>query len=252
MKNNTDARLRRKIFWLILTPIMLLSSCAVPRQPVTLPMKTAPLAEDANEIGWYRISFEITWPKDQEPFWYMDALLADRVVAPVLEQYRGKIRSWRFHRRANRDAAGHRFSFIFYTSGFTAAQIIATIKQQPPLQRLLSGKQLVRVDYADPKVNNKPNIEDTSDPIWPLMVQKTWPSFIMGASDMWLGLVHELAQAARKNEKNNDETLYREVQKQLSAFWREQGQHPLLHHLNALFGYEEMIVIDRNGRSMRF
>lgn len=251
MENIKDTRLRSKIFWLILS-IVLLSACTVSRQPVTPPMRTIPVVEDANEIGWYRISFEITWPKDQEPSWYMDALLADRIVAPVLEQYREKIHSWRFHRRASRDAAGHRFSFIFYTSGFTAAQIIAAVKRQPPLQRLLSDKQLVRVDYADPQVNNKPNIEDTSDPIWPLMVQKTWPSFIMGASDMWLGLVHEFAQAAQKNEKNNDEMLYREVQKQLSAFWREQGQHPLLHHLNALFGYEEMIVIDRNGRSMRF
>jgi len=234
---------------LLVLPILFLSACAVSKAPET---STLFVAGDAQKTGWYRISFEISWPKNQEPSWYMDALLADRVVAPVFEQYRGNIRFWRFHRRANRDAAGHRFSFIFYTSGLTAAHIVAAVKRQPSLQKLLSEKQLVRVDYADPLVNDKPHIEDTSDPHWPLMVQKTWPSFIMGASEMWLGLIRELASEAQKNEKKDDETLYREVQKQLSDFWREQGQHPLLHHLNALFGYEEMIVIDRKGQSMRF
>lgn len=250
MKKIISYKWLKKVLFLIL-PILILSACTASKHPETC-IAAPSVIGDAKATGWYRIGFEITWPENQEPSWYMDALLADRVVAPVIKQYRGNIRLWRFHRRANRDAAGHRFSFIFYSSGITSAQIIAAVKNQPSLQKLLTEKKLVRVDYADPQINDKPHIEDTSDPSWPLMVQKTWPSFIMGASEMWLGLVRELAAEDQKHEPKDDETLYREVQKQLNVFWREHGQHPLLHHLNALFGYEEMIIIDRNGQTMRF
>ena len=82
------------------------------------------------------------------------------------------------------------------------------------------------------------------------MVQKTWPSFIMGASEMWLGLVDELSEQIPGSV--DDDQHYRDVQTELSSFWREQGQHPFLHHLNALFGYEEMIIINRKGEAMLF
>lgn len=250
MHNILSSKQHKKVF-LLLTPLMLLSACAGSTQ-VEKPIDVVAANEDAKKIGWHQVGFEITWPENQEPAWYMDTLIAHSIVAPVLERYRWDIRLWRFHRRAAHDTAGHRFSFIFYTSAVTAARINAAIKTQPQLQELLAEEKLVKVDYEDPQHNPQPNIENTSDSHWPLMVQKTWPSFIMGASEMWLGLIREIAAEVQKDEKFDDDTLYPEVQKRLSNYWREEGQHPFLHHLNALFGYEEMLIIDRKGKAMRF
>lgn len=250
MKNSSSAW-RGKVVLLIMA-LVFLSACSASRQPA-MPVEVPISSGDAKKIGWYRISFEITWPEKQEPSWYMDALLAHRVVAPVLQRYRRDIQLWRFHRRANRDAAGHRFSVIFYTSGISAGQINAAVKTQAPLQTLLADGQLVRVEYDNPQRNDKPNVEDASDSHWPLMIQRTWPSYMMGASEMWLGLIREIAAELHKDAKwDDDAALYREIQQRLSSYWREEGQHPFLHHLNALFGYEEMIVVDKNGKAMRF
>ncbi|MGR8935228.1 MAG: hypothetical protein ACU837_12675 [Gammaproteobacteria bacterium] len=250
MKNNGVIARFVKV-GLFMLAFVWLSACSVSRQAAQ-PLEQPVVGADAKKTGWYRISFEMVWPENQEPSWYMDTLLAHRVIAPVLERYRRDIKLWRFHRRANRDAAGHRFSFIFYATGNTAAYINSAVQNQEPLQKLWSDDRLVRVDYDDPLRNPKPNVEDTSDTHWPLIVQKTWPSFIMGASEMWLGLIREIAEQLQKDEQFDDDALYREVQGQLSRYWREDGQHPFLHHLNALFGYEEMIVVDRNGKAMRF
>jgi hypothetical protein len=35
---------------------------------------------------------------------------------------------------------------------------------------------------------------------------------------------------------------YRGVDAGITEIWRDQGQHALLHHLNAVFGYEEMLI----------
>lgn len=236
---------------LLLAVVLLLSACAASRQP-EMPIAVPAVSGEAKTIGWRRVSFEIQWPENAEPSWHIDALLAHRVVAPVLQRNRADIQLWRFHRRAKRDAAGHRFSFIFYSSAATAAHIIAAIKAQPSLQKLLSDEKIVRADYDDPQRNDKPNIADTSDPIWSPIIQKTWPDFIMGASEMWLGLIREIAAERQKQGETDEDTLYRDVQTQLGSIWREEGQHPFLHHLNALFGYEEMLVIDRSGKAMRF
>jgi hypothetical protein len=247
---NTISTLTKR-FFLLIVPVLLLSACAVSKQH-EMQIAAPAVVGDAKNIGWRKVSFEMAWPENQEPSWYMDVLLAHRVIAPVLERYRRGIEFWRFHRRAKRDSAGHRFSFIFYGSAATATQIFAAIKAQPSLQKLLSEERLVRAEYDNPQSNDQPGIENASDAGWPLMVQKTWPSFIMGASEMWLGLIREIAAELQSDAKPDDDMLYRNVQTELSSLWREQGQHPYLHHLNALFGYQEMIVIDRNGKAMRF
>lgn len=36
----------------------------------------------------------------------------------------------------------------------------------------------------------------------------------------------------------------------LTALWQNEGRHAFLHHLNALFGYEPILIIEK--RPMRF
>ncbi len=240
-----------KRFFLFFTAMLVLSACSVSK-PAGSPVPDVIPKTDAAAKGWWRASYEIDWPEEQDPAWHRDVLLAHRIIAPVLKEHRPAIELWRFHRRAARDGAGHRFSFVFYSTADTAGRIFRVLKANPVAQQLLADHRLVRIDYDDPRHNSKPNVQDTSDPVWPLMVQKTWPSFIMGASEMWLGLISEIAEQLPGKDEPDDEQRYRDVQAQLSSLWREQGQHPFLHHLNALFGYEDMLIINRKGEAMRF
>jgi hypothetical protein len=183
----------------------------------------------------------------------MDLFLAHKVIAPVLYQYREDIILWRFHRRAVRDQSGHNFSFIFYASPETARRIYNTLKADPHLKAMKSTKMIVDDAYDDTSRVTKPNIEDTSDRNWSLPVQKSWPHFIMGVSQMWLDLITEIAgQTTEKglSSPREIEAFYQQVNQSVLESWQEEGRHALLHHLNALFGYEPVIVYEK--RLLRF
>ncbi|MEC9340563.1 MAG: hypothetical protein VX663_03690, partial [Pseudomonadota bacterium] len=145
--------------------------------------------------GWWYASFHPSWEPDGVPNWYLDALLADRVVAPLLAEFRGKLPLWRFHRRAAPDVLGHRFAFIFYATPATAQGVAARLRADPLLSELERDGLLDRWSVDATRVSQKPGIGDTSDPHWSAEMQAEWPYFIMGVSRTWLGLVQ--AQADR-------------------------------------------------------
>jgi hypothetical protein len=62
----------------------------------------------------------------------------------------------------------------------------------------------------------------------------------MGASQMWLDLVSGLAEKER--DVLQDEILYSRVQSRLTKIWRQQGSHVWLHHLNALYAYQPILM----------
>jgi len=115
---------------------------------------------------------------------------------------------------------------------------------------------VVRDTYDDTSVITRPNIEDTSDRSWSSAIQKSWPFYIMGVSEMWLNLVSEVAletsRAGGKTSASVDEQLrfYEQVNASIDRMWKEEGQHAFLHHLNAIFGYEPLTV--REKRLMSF
>ena len=205
--------------------------------------------------GWWHVRFKIDWPSETEdPAWYTDVLLAHRVVAPVLDRHRGDIYCWRFHRRAAPDAGGHQFSFIFYSTRKTAAAVFGEIGADPLLQKMKSAGWIIRDGYDETLTVNRPRLEDTSDPRWSLPLQRSWPLFIMGASDMWLGLIAEIVRSNPPSRElaSLDEMreYYRTVNERVEETWRKECGHALLHHLNAIFGYEPLSV--RGGTSMQF
>lgn len=197
--------------------------------------------------GWWYVRFRLARPADNGVDSYLDALVADQVVSPALERYRTQIPLWRFHRRWPDDATGHQFSFIFYAPDAVAAPLILQIGGHPLLRQLHEQGYLVeyRVDRPDAGRATEPG--GTSDPAWPPTVQREWPTFIMGASGMWLGLVQ--AEAARLAPLDLH-PRYRAVETAVDALWYRQGNHAFLHHLNALFGYRPLRLI--GGDSMRF
>jgi hypothetical protein len=199
--------------------------------------------------GWWAARFRMHWPPDTQPIWYMDLYLAHQVILPQLAQNKADISLWRFHRRAARDGGGRQFSFIFYSSPQTAQRIFNALKIDPLVNNMKSKGILDKDIYDDPTRITQPNIEDTGDKNWPVSIQKTWPYYMMGASQMWLNLI---AQIAAENLADDPpasiadiEAFYQQINETITVLWQKEGRHAFLHHLNALFEYEPLIYLER-------
>lgn len=204
--------------------------------------------------GWWRIRFRMNWPVDTDPIWYMDLYLAHQVFRPLLDERRADIYLWRFHRRAKRDGAGRQFSFFFYASPRTAQQIFESLQANPIIASTLSAGVIDDIIYDNPANIKRPDIDDTSDQKWPLVIQKTWPYYITGVSQMWLNLVVEIAERDLKDNQpaslEEIEAFYQQVNDTVTRLWQQNGRHAFLHHLNAVFGYQPLIYYEK--RYMNF
>ncbi len=193
---------------------------------------------------WWKCKFRNVRGDDDETDWGLDLLLAHAVVSPVLVEHIDDIPYWRFHRRATRDKTGHQFSFLFYSNPATASAVFSEINQSKVLQGVIDANLVKKVIMDDPDDPKRPSVEDTSDSAWSLDLQENWPSFIMGASSLWLGLIDNFMEDSPEDFADSLELLekYREVNDEIAEVWREEGQHALLHHLNAVFGYEPLRI----------
>jgi hypothetical protein len=245
--------IRKPLSVVISTPcivmlVILLSACA-PRKIHFPPAMYATLPQDALESGieasWWTCQFKISWPPGAEVDWAVDLLLAHAVVGPVLREHTQKIYWWRFHRRAARDEAGHRFSFLFYSDSSVAAAVMEEIRQSTVLQKALAEKIVERVAFDDPNKPLRPQIEATSDHRWTPEVQRNWPSYIMGVCSLWLGLIDDVMADVPAPDDNFPKLLeqYRQAETAITAMWYKEGQHAFLHHLSAIFGYEPLMII---------
>ena len=196
---------------------------------------------------WWKCRFKIVWPENREPDWAVDLLLAHAVVSPVLSQYSADMPYWRFHRRAARDSAGHQFTFLFYSKPEIASAVFAEIDKSAVLKDSVNADIVGKVIMDDPRHPQRPKIGDTSDPHWSLEVQKNWPSYIMGVSSLWLGLIadHVHNSSTASNRIGGLLEAYRKADAQITEKWRNEGQHAFLHHLNAVFGYQPMLIKKR-------
>lgn len=211
------------------------------------PVKTIPVWEQQAEIkpqmGWWRVAFKINWPEETTPQWHLDHLLAHQVIYPILKDYNNQISLWRFHRRAGRDSAGHQFSFIFYCTPKAAEMINSRIKSRNLIKLLEQSGELVHTHIQSTDTIKKSALEATSDPGWSVPMQKAWPYYIMGVSQMWLLLIDQYALDIHQPGRESVEDLidfYKKVNTKMIVVWQDEGRHALLHHLNALFGYHPL------------
>jgi len=206
--------------------------------------------DSANDMGWWQVGFHRSIAADDEPLWHLDALIAYEVVKPILEQQ--QFRLWRFHRRAAPDASGHQFSFIFYAPRSTGEQIYQAIKTHHLVRELQQENLVERLSFFNINGDARSNIEDTSDKNWPVELQKAWPAFIMGVSQTWLNLVNEFARQvpAENSGLAAQFERFEQINSRINSVWEMEGGHAFLHHLNALFGYQELYIIER--RRTRF
>jgi len=108
---------------------------------------------------------------------------------------------------------------------------------------------IVHDAYDDTSAIARANIEDTSDGNWSPPIKKSWPFYIMGVSEMWLNLIREVASQTSwgKTPATVEAQLrfYEQVNASIEQMWKEEGQHAFLHHLNAIFGYEPLMVREK-------
>ena len=224
---------------------MMLAGCASsqPTAPPPPPTAAIPLPDD--ELNWWVVRFRIHWPEGASPDWAIDLLLAHAVVKPSLEIYAQRLPYWRFHRRAARDASGHQFSFFFYTDPSTARAVYSSLKASPVLGKIKAQGQITQIVKDDPDRPERPDIEDTSDPKWSPTLQRHWPAYIMGVSQLWLGLIDDaVADLPVESYPEYDPlAIYRAADKRVSQIWFKEGQHAFLHHLSAVFGYRELLIV---------
>ncbi|MEE4111987.1 MAG: hypothetical protein V2I40_04180 [Desulfobacteraceae bacterium] len=100
--------------------------------------------------------------------------------------------------------------------------------------------------------NDHPQVGDTSDPNWSPVMQKTWPYYIMGVSRMWLEMIDQISREnAMAADATVDELLkhYAQVNDAVNRIWQEEGYHALLHHLNAIYGYEALVYWEKRWKS---
>jgi len=198
--------------------------------------------------GWHQLRFKWSWPEGRRPDWSLDPLIADLVLSDLISRHQDSLPLWRFHRRAARSPAGHQFSFIFYTTPDTAREIRQSSAGHAVTRRLLNEGVLEKVYLTTP--GNPSEVPATSDANWPKTIQSTWPMFIMGVSQTWLGLVEIHAGDTAELEKDLDQAMarYRKVNDELNELWFDNAQHAFFHHLSGVFGYHPVRIHKR----MRF
>lgn len=238
----------RRVIALGLTAAFL-AACAAAPPPQPLPPVDA--HPKTPEPRWGALRFRFAWPPGEDPAWHLDLLFADRVIRPILEREAQGILLWRLHRRAVRDGAGHQVSLLFFAASDTAQRILADATAHPLIARAREAGRLTEF-LAEQTASTR--LADTSDPSWPEALRAAWPHYIAGASRMWLELVHAFSPAETPSAAAEDldvlERSYRETAARLDTLWENEGLHAFLHHLNALFGYAPIVVIEE--RRLRF
>lgn len=247
--------MRKSIYLFAAIIPFLVSSCASWRagEPSEVSISEG-ILKTPSQCGWWYARFQMAWPENEDPRWHTDLILAHKVLAPIIAQHRDGIGLWRFHRRAARDQAGHQFSFIFYAPPQIARQVFDRLNSDPFLDEMKAGGVLLQAHCDDTASVAKPHPEDTSDRRWSLPVQRSWPYYIMGVSEMWLRMISEIVEqhppAMRPRSLQEDLAFYRKVEESVTAAWKKEGCHAYLHHLNAIFGYEPLRGSD--GSEIRF
>ena len=232
----------------LLLHLLWLGACASTVQITPAQMfepEQASLMAEQTDLAWWQLRLKLTWPDDEPADLSTHLLVAEQLVLPSIVAHERQVPLWRIHRRAARDGAGNQFSLIFYSDDATAAAIREEIFTNP-LTVWLGDQGLIDQTGFEKRTREELGLlEQTSDPIWPSEIQRSWPYFIMGASQTWLMLVQEISasEGLEGNVSYSElQAHYRRVDLLLNTQWVDYGQHAYLHHLNAVFGYQPVRI----------
>lgn len=226
--------------------LLLAAGCAAPKVELK-PSHPYGSGSGAQHQSWHQLRFKWSWPEGERPDWSLDPLIADLVLSDLITRHQASLPLWRFHRRAGRSPAGHQFSFIFYSTPAIARDIQDSVSGHPVTAKLLERGLLEKVYLTRP--GNATELSATSDPSWPKPVQSTWPMFIMGVSQTWLGLVELHAGDTSGIDQDLERAMerYGRVNDSVDETWSRYAQHAFFHHLSGVFGYEPVTIRKRIG-----
>ncbi len=199
---------------------------------------------------WHNFRFRMQWPENENPKLWLDLFVVDTLIREVLSSHRKKIKLWRFHRRAARDNSGHQLSLICYLAQEDSVLINDDIQKSNTLEILKTNGFLREFLHQE----DGSDIKDSSDGTWSIEIQKSWPYFIAGVSDMLLEMIDTIRKSVADNlslhppldEAKDIERLYTKVNERLTTLWQHEGSHAYFHHINALFGYAPLLAQPRN------
>jgi len=248
VKRSVDALVRTALTLALLG----LAACASVEPP------RAPLPQSAPDIPagvaeWWSVRVRMESDPGEAVNWHVDALLADRVFAPIIERLGPSLALWRFHRRAAADETGHQLSFFFYADRDIAARVSTALDASALLESLRERDVVREIALPGAQASKGTDVAATSDPAWPVAIQRSWPYYIMGVSRGWLTLIAQVRAARPAPPSSAPDALlseYAAINAKVNALWRAYAQHGYLHHLNALFGYQPLLIEER--RLIRF
>ncbi len=193
--------------------------------------------------GWHFINFKIKWNKKFPINFFIDLLIIDLLISPTIEKFKPKLILWRLHRSATE--GGHILRFIFYTTPEVSKNILENIEAN----KLYA---FIKENYLEDliKQEGSQKIEGAGDGNWPQEINKSWPYYIMGVSNMFIKLVEEVKEGItdqpKENNKEELEIYYKEVEKKIDEIWLNHGCHAFIHHLSAIIGYKP-VILQRRG-----
>ncbi len=195
---------------------------------------------------WHSFNFQVLWPEGQAPKWWVDILILDGIVRPVLAQRGPSVGLWRIHRRAFRDAHGHELTFDCLTARDIAGTIDADIRENKAFHFLRANRLLEKYSM---RVAG-PGVDAICDKTWPTELQAAWPSYINGVCVALLRLTEALKASydtfpdinASQVDVAPIERSYQELDRQLAQIWQDYGHRAVLHHVNAIFAYQPVMA----------
>jgi len=198
---------------------------------------------------WHKYYFRMNWPDNENPKWWLDLFVVDNLFREILSIHRDKIDLWRFHRRAKKDNAGHELTLYCYMTKEDSVLINDYIQKSRTLKILKNNEYLREYFYEE----NGKNIDDSSEKNWSFEIQKSWPYFIEGVSEMLLEMINVIRVPVAVSlglhppfeEPNDIERLYIKVNERLTILWQNEGSYAFFHHINALFGYVPLLAQPR-------
>jgi hypothetical protein len=198
---------------------------------------------------WYSFNFRICRPPDQEPRWWIDILILDCIVRAVVSDETLSIGLWRVHRRAALDESGHEFTFDCFITEATANAVDDYVQRDAALSFLVTQQLLVKPNGYSMKERGG-SLNSISRETWPAELQEAWPFYIHGVCRALLWMIEAIRRATpdcpdvRQPGVDADvvKRSYQGFGQRLGNEWRDYGHDAFLHHLNAVFAYQPLLV----------
>ena len=182
------------------------------------------------------------------------SLTANEILGPIIQKCEQEMILWRFQRSFRPNKAWHPFTFKFYGPRSLVPEINKLI-QSNEVYRMMKEEGLLELnddkDVACRALTDCPAVKDDNDPNWSDEIKEIWPYYIHGVSQAWLRLIEvfteqvegQMPRSSFKEKIDFHDTVNKRIEEQ----WTKHGQHAMLHHLNAVFGYKYIKVVRPHG-----